>query len=301
MGNLLQLFIRFGGFVTFVVVEAFCFFIIVQNNTEKNVIFTHSWGLFAGGVLEERQEWADYFGLSARVDSLMKENAVLQSQLANARTFQMPYRDTQFAILRDTLRKVDGSDSVIHKTMRPLYEFIAARVIGNSITGTNNWVMINRGSEDYIKPGMAVVSGKGVVGIARHVSRRFTSVMSVLHGQSRISASLKLSNGELPSGSVIWEGGDPALVTLRYIPKHFLEFIQVGTPVITSGMSGIFPKALPVGVVYESPTLDPENPYFLNIRVRLSQDMSSVQDVFVVKNAFSTEMDSTQLRQRNER
>ena len=300
MGNLLQLFVRFGGFVTFVLVEAFCFFVIVQHNDRQDAIFTHSWGILAGNVLEERQEWTDYFGLSERVDSLMKENAALQSQLANTRTFQMPYRDTQFLVLRDTLRKVDGSDSVVHKTSRPLYEFIAAKVVGNSITSANNWLMINRGTEDQVKPGMAIVSGAGVVGIARHVSRRFTSVMSVLHGQSRISAALKLKNGDLPAGSVVWEGGDPALVTLRFIPKHFFEFVEIGTPVITSGLSGIFPKALPVGTVYDKPTTDPENPYFLNIKVRLSQDMSSVQDVFVVKNAFATEMDSTQLKQRNQ-
>lgn len=297
MGNLLQLFVRFGGFVTFVLVEAFCFFIIVQYNDRQDAIFSHSWGILAGNVLEERQEWTDYFGLSERVDSLMKENAALQSQVANARTFQMPYRDTQFLVLRDTLRKVDGSDSVLHKTTRPLYEFIAAKVVGNSITSTNNWLMINRGLEDRVKPGMAVVSGRGVVGIARHVGRRFTSVMSVLHGQSRISAALKLKNGDLPAGSVVWEGGDPALVTLRFIPKHFFELVEVGTPVVTSGLSGLFPKALQVGTVYEKPTADPENPYFLNIKVRLSQDMSSVQDVFVVKNAFAAEMDSLARRE----
>lgn len=298
MGNLLQLFVRFGGFVTFVLVEAFCFFLIVQFNERQDAIFTHSWGILSGNVLAERQEWADYFGLSERVDSLMKENAMLQSQLASTRTFQMPYRDTHFLVLRDTLRRVDGSDSVVHKTTRPMYEFIAAKVVGNSITSTNNWLMINRGTEDQVKPGMAVVSGKGVVGIARHVNRRFTSVMSVLHGQTRISAALKLKSGDLPAGSVVWDGGDPSMVTLRYIPKHFAEFVEVGTPVVTSGLSGIFPKALPIGTVYESPVTDTENPYFLNIKVRLSQDMSSVQDVFVVKNAFAAEMDSTQLKQR---
>jgi rod shape-determining protein MreC len=298
MGNLLQLFVRFGGFVTFVLVEAFCFFLIVQFNERQDAIFTHSWGILSGNVLEERQEWADYFGLSERVDSLMKENAALQSQLAGTRSFQMPYRDTHFLVLRDTLRRVDGSDSVVHKTTRPMYEFIAAKVVGNSITSANNWLMINRGTEDQVKPGMAVVSGRGVVGIARHVNRRFTSVMSVLHGQTRISAALKLKSGDLPAGSVVWEGGDPAIVTLRYIPKHFAEFVEVGTPVVTSGLSGIFPKALPIGTVCENPMTDSENPYFLNIKVQLSQDMSSVQDVFVVKNAFSAEMDSTQLKQR---
>jgi len=296
MGNLLQLFTRFGGFVTFVLVEAFCFFVIVQYNERQDAIFTHSWGLFSGNVLEKRQSWADYFGLSERVDSLMKENAALQSQLANTRSFQMPYRDTQVLVLRDTLRKVDGSDSVIHKTTRPLYEFIAAKVIGNSITSTNNWLILNRGTEDQVKPDMAVVSSRGVVGITRHVNRRFSMVMSVLHRQSRISAALKLKTGDRPAGSIVWDGGDPALVTLRFIPKHFIEWIDTGTPVITSGMSGLFPKEIPVGTVYEKPTMDIENPYFLNIKVRLSQDMSSIQDVYIVKNAFAVEMDSLKLK-----
>ncbi len=296
MGNLLQLFIRFGGFVTFVLVEAFCFFLIVQYNEKQDAIFTHSWGIFSGRILERQQKALDYIGLSDRVDSLTKENAALQAELANTRVFQMPYRDTQFLVLRDTLRKVDGSDSVIDKTTRPHYEFIAAKVVGNSITSTNNWLMINRGTEDQVKPGMAVVSGLGIVGITRHVDRRFSMVLSVLHRQSRISAALKLKNGELPAGSIVWEGGDPAMVTLRFIPKHFIEFIEIGTPVVTSGLSGMFPKEISIGTVFDKPEADIENPYFLNIKVRLRQDMSSVQDVYVVKNAFATEMDTLQTK-----
>jgi hypothetical protein len=44
------------------------------------------------------------------------------------------------------------------------------------------------------------------------------------------------------------------------------------------------------------PKPDPENPYFLEIKVKLQQDMSNVRDVAVINNLFQPELDSLQLK-----
>lgn len=293
MRNLLQLFIRNGGFVTFVLLEVFCFYLVVKFNTEQNAIFTYSAGIFGGNMLEKRQQMLDYVGLNARVDSLLKENGELQSQLANARVVQMPYRDTFFTVLYDTLNRVD---SIRRRAVRPDYAFIAGRVIGNSISGANNWLIINKGSNDGLRPNMAVVTRKGVAGILRHVDPDFSMAMSVLHRQVKISASLP--KHENAFGSLVWEGGDPSLMTLKFIPKHIK--VLPGEPVVTSGVSLMFPKDIPVGVVEGEPEQDPENPYFLLMRVRLNQDMSTVSDVYLVNNLFGVALDTLQAKAKNE-
>ncbi len=298
MGRLLQLFMRNGGFVAIVLVEAFCFFLIVQFNTKQNAIFAHTAGVFGGTLLEKRQQTLDYLSYKERADSLALENERLQTKVANMQAMQLPYRDTFFTVLYDTLNRVD---SVRRRATRPLYAFIAARVIGNNISSVNNWIVLNRGSHDNVKPNMAVVSREGIVGIVRHVNPDFSMAMSVLHRQSRISASLRLrgqqsarkgkTERQEAAGSLIWEGGDPELLTLKFIPRHFN--VTIGDTIVTSGYSQMFPAGVVVGFVADNAQQDPENPYFWTLKVRPSQDMASVRDVYIVNNIFSEQIDST--------
>ncbi len=286
MGRLFQLLLRNGGFVTWVFVELFCFVVMVQYNTTQGVIWANTTEIFGARLLEKRQNIADYFSLSERIDSLNHVVDSLQTRLANARVMQVSIRDTHFLVSYDSLSL---SDSIRRRTIRPEYEFVTAKVIGNSITSANNWLIINRGSNDLVAPHMAVVSANGIVGIVRHVSPNFSIAMSALHRQTKITASLKKQK---TFGSLIWEGGDPQVMTLKDISKHFEDQIQPGDPVVTSGYSVMFPKDIPVGKVQGKAAPDPENPHFLVVQVRLSQDMSNLNDVSIVRNLYSAEIDS---------
>jgi rod shape-determining protein MreC len=289
VNNLLRLLLRNGGLVTFVFVQAICFYLIVQYNERQGSIWAHSSGLFSGGLLERRQKVSDYFSLSNRVDSLLSENAALQAKLANASSIQIPYRDTFFTVRYDSIM---GIDSLRKKILRPQFGFIAAKVINNSISGANNWLMLNQGSDEHVQTNLGVVTAKGIVGIVRHVDSKFSMVMSILHRQAKISACLP--KHESAFGSLTWEGGDPSIMTLRYIPKHF--DVKMGDLVETSGLSLMFPKGIRIGWVSSPPMQDKENPYFLIMNVRLSQSMASVQDVFIVNNLLKAEIDTMQTR-----
>lgn len=286
MRALLYLFIRNGGFVTFVLVEALCFFLIVEFNTRQNSIWAHSMGLFGGNVMQKRQKAFDYLSLDRQRDSLARENARLQEMLANERyqRLQLIYQDSTLMKYRDSLLR---ADTVRRRESRPAFDFMPARVVSNAISGANNFLMLDKGSADGVEANMAVVSRNGLVGITRHVTPHFSYVMSLLHRQTKISAKIKKYNA---FGSLIWEGGDPEIMTLRYIPKHFI--IEPGDTIVTSGFSQMFPKGLMIGRVEEKPKPDGENPYFLIVSVRLSQDMTTVEDVYAVKNRYAAEMDS---------
>lgn len=293
MGNLLQLFIRNGGFVTFVLLEVFCFFLIIQFNERQNAIFAHTSSVIGGNMLAKRQRVSDYLDLQERADSLAQENARLLADLANARMVQLPYRDTFRTVLYDTISHID---SIRHRAVRPDFRFVAARVISNSISSANNWLMLNRGTSDGVVPNMAVVSGKGIVGIVRHVDPNFCMAMSVLHRQTKISAALP--KHERAFGTLIWEGGDPTTMTMKFIPKHIR--VEAGEAVATSGFSAMFPKGLELGYIVDAPEQDPEYPNFNVAKVRLKQDMATVQDVYIVQNLFKTAIDSLQQKVKNE-
>lgn len=293
MGQLLQLIIRNGGFFTLLLVEAFCFYVTVQYNTKQNAIFTHTMGLASGNMLERRQKWVNYFSLEERADSLISANGALLAELAIAHVVQVPYRDTFLTVRLDTLHF--GDSTAVRKIARPQYHFIAAKIIGNTINSANNWLYLNRGKNDGLRPDMGVVTGKGIVGIVRHVDPNFSAVMSVLHREARISVTLK---NQKALGSLVWEGGDPSLMTLRYVPRHF--DVKVGDEIVTSGYSELFPRGVPVGKVASQPEPDKENQYFWIMQIRLSQDMSSVNDVYVVDNIFQTELDSLKQKVKDE-
>lgn len=292
MGRLLQLLAKNGGFMTFLLVELLSFYIIISFNTERNAIFSHTAGIIGGKILDKRKQWVDYGRLRKKADSLAIDNARLHEKLADARHIQVPYRDTIFIQDADTLLM---TDSLRRLSVRPQYEFIAAKTVGNSISGANNWLIVNRGSDDRIRPDMGVVSSNGVVGIVRHVSSHFSMVMSVLHHQTKISVVLKRNNA---LGSLLWEGGDPSIMTLKFIPRHFK--IKENDVVVTSGYSKMFPKGITVGHVTGEPKQDAENPYFWKINVRLSQDMASVDNVYLVNNIFYSELDSLNLKVKDE-
>lgn len=286
MGRLLQLLLRNGGFVTLVFVELFCFMLIVRYNTSQAVIWANTTDIFGGRFMERRQRVSDYFYLQERADSLATVVDSLQERLAWARHVQVPVRDTFYRVTYDS---ITGTDSLRRKYLRPLYEYVSARVIENSVTSVNNWLLLNRGKSDRIEPHTAVVTPNGIVGIVRHVSDNFSIVMSVLHSQTQITASVE---GTGAFGSLEWDGNSPEVMLLRNISKHFKEKIVPGARVVTSGYSLMFPKGIPVGTVVAPPAEDGENPHFLVVKVRLGQSVSDVTDVSVVRNLFSPEIDS---------
>lgn len=290
MGRLFQLLLKNGGFVVFIFVELLSFVLVVKYNTSQGIIWANTTEIFGGDLMERRQKVTDYFSLQERADSLARVVDSLQARLSNARVMQVPLRDTFFRVTYDSLSSID---SVRRKTIRPFYDFVAGKVIDNSITLANNWLVINRGKVDQVTPHMAVVSPKGIVGIVRHVSDNFCIAMSVLHSQTRVTAGLPAIGA---FGSLVWQGGDPTVMTLKDVSKHFQERIKPGDPVVTSGYSVMFPREMPVGTVMSNPSPDPENPHFLVVQVKLSQDMSNVSDVSIVRNLFATEIDSLKTR-----
>ncbi|MBK7935966.1 MAG: rod shape-determining protein MreC [Lewinellaceae bacterium] len=301
--------------MTFLLVELFCFYIILQYNDRQNAIFTHTMGLVGGNIQEKRSNLLAYTHLKEVSDSLIAENAHLRAQLSDARNIQVPYRDTFFLRELDSLA---SNDSLRRLMIRPQYEFIAGRVVGNSISGANNWLVINRGSSDNVQPGMGVVTKDGIAGIVRHVTPHFSMAMSLLHRQTKISVVIHRADAPAPSirdagndntagrrkepvrslGSLIWEGGDPSVMTLKFVQRHFK--VKENDLVLTSGYSQIFPKDILVGKVEGTPKEDPENLNSWIIRVKLNQDMATLNHVYIVNDIFYSELDSLNQKAKNE-
>jgi rod shape-determining protein MreC len=272
--TIFQLFLRNGGFIAFLLLEAYCFYLIVNHNTVQSEVWANTSLIAAGIAGDQQRRVTKYFSLEQKVADLEAENAQLRTQLSERSMMQIVLPDTFYSVRLDTAGQLKP---------RPNMRVIPATVLMNSISGANNWITLNRGWRDGVTVSSGVIARDGIVGIVRYVSEHYCMVMSVLHSQSKVSASVR---GKM--GSLVWKGGDPNTMTLLDIPKDITPVL--GDSVVTSGASLMFPNQHLVGRV--SGFFLEEGSNFYTIKVLLSHNMGSAGSVYIVENMFKTELDS---------
>jgi rod shape-determining protein MreC len=157
------------------------------------------------------------------------------------------------------------------------HEYITARVVRNSISKRENFIMVDRGSLDGVERGMAVTSLDGtIVGYVEGVSAGNAICVSVLNTEFRASGMFP-STGHF--GSVSWQGGDPRTVRLSEVPKYAV--VERGDTIVTRSSLN-FPEGIFIGTVENFKTDDARAS--LDIDVRLGVDIAALQGVLLVKN-----------------
>lgn len=189
------------------------------------------------------------------------------------------------AVLRKQLLQREESIEQLHATALGQYDLIPARVINNSIVGTKNYLTLNKGAMHGVAPGMGVMSAEGIVGRVKAVSDRFVTVISLLHTSMQVSA--KLSNAEV-LGTVQWPGNDPLRAQMLYVPRHVQ--VEAGDTVVTSGYNATFFEGTVIGHVKQ--VLLRKEASFYDIELTISTDFSTLQHVYIVKNALKQEKDA---------
>jgi len=257
------------AFFTFLFLELFCAWLIVQNNAYQGSKFFNSSNGLVAAMNSFSQGVRDYFMLTEVNRTLSEENALLKRKL-NLQPIAVALPNN--TILRDS--------SEIGQ-----YEYFSAKVVNNHVDMVKNFITINKGREDGIEPGMAVVSPLGVVGKVKLVSNHYGVVTSILHVDVMVSAVLKRTEHV---GTIQWNGKNPDQVEFNYIPPHVQP--TVGDTVVTSGYNAVFPEGVMIGVI-SSVDLN-KDALFYDIKVRLSQDFRKLSWVTVVKNNRGPEQDS---------
>ena len=123
---------------------------------------------------------------------------------------------------------------------------------------------------------MAVVSPNGIVGVVNGVSKRFSTVMSLLNTDLHISAKIKKNNY---FGSLSWDGKNYREAILYEIPHHVP--VSKGDTIITSGFSTIYPEGVLIGTIKD---FEVKGGNFYEITVRLSTDFKNLTYVNLVSN-----------------
>ena len=221
----------------------------------------------AGGWYQGVHSVSGYFDLKRENDRLAAENAMLKAQMESS---DISYTDSVFT----------KNDTVY----RQRYSYTEARVIKNSWSQQNNYIMINKGSTHGIKPDQAVISPEGIVGVVMSVSDNFATIMPVLHSDSRNSVKVKRTG---ISGSLVWDGMDFRYAQVIDVPATH-QFEDNDT-IITSGLANDFPEGVPVGYVVEAVPLSGSG--FYRVKIRLATDFNKLDHVYVINNRFRDEQE----------
>ena len=266
MRSLFRFLIRNYFVMMFLALEAISFSLMVSLNNYQRVAFVNSSNDLVGTLYERFSHLDDYFSLSRTNARLAAENASLRKQL-------------EFRIRNQEKYPVNRPDTVD----APAYYFASAKVISNSVNKQFNYITLNKGSRQGIKPDMGIISADGVVGVITNVSPNYSTGLSILNKRLSIPAKITKNNY---FGALVWDGEHSNTADLKEIPFHII--VNVGDTVVTSGFSSIFPEGIMIGTIKNFDVETGTN--FYNIKVDLSTNFRTLKYVEVVKNTKQDEL-----------
>ena len=174
--------------------------------------------------------WNRYIFLVGREESnkrLREQNSQLVEELIKYREgYQEGIRLQKILKLRDSLP----------------FPTLAARVVGRNPSSIFKMILINRGGSDGLRAGLPVMAVPGLVGRILETSWHVSRVLLIIDENSNISALLQESRAQ-----GVLQGASSSGCNLKYVSKAM--DVKVGEVVISSGLDGVFPKGLPLGVV----------------------------------------------------
>jgi rod shape-determining protein MreC len=268
MSQLFGILYKIRHFFIFLILQGICFFLISKNNVYWEVTAFNSTNSFVAKSMSLNQSIHEYINLDKINDQLVLENKTLRTQLTKKNEDQA---------LQNTGYKVDSNAS-------NRYSYVVAKVIKSSQNLSDNYITIDKGSKDGLKPGMGVICPQGVVGQIMTCNENYSRISSILH--SNFSISSEILNKTLKKENVRalgigkWESGNPSIISLNNVDRF--KSIFKGDTVVTSMQNSVFPPQIMVGRISKLQVNQTEA--FYQINVRLSTDFSSLIYVYVVNN-----------------
>jgi len=264
MRQLLNFLHKYNYWFLFLLLEGISIVLLVRFNLYQQSVFFNTANEVAGKVYGVSGRVKSYLNLQTVNDELLARNMALEERVLSL--------EKRLRIPSDTLRykSMDGAEGEI------LYVSYGARVVNNTINRPNNYITLDKGSEDGVKPEMGVVGPGGVVGIVFKTSPHYSLVISLLNSKSNVSC--KVANSGY-FGYLKWDGKDSRYAYLYDLPRH--ATFKLGDLVVTSGYSTVFPEGIVIGHINE--IRDSRDGLSYMLRVELATDFGIVSNVRIIQ------------------
>ncbi len=251
---------------TFILLEVAALALLHATSTLQDIWITRTSHRVMAFLWGSGETVRSQFQLDRLNRDLQAENARLQERL---RAYER--RDADQAELARMAEREAAS-----------YRYTPATVVKMSRNRTRNYIILNKGSEDGIRPQSGIISDRGVVGIVEAVDRHYSYGLTLMNPEMSVGARLGRTDVVAP---LSWDGRGTGRAILRDLPPHYE--LTPGDTVRTSGYSTIFPPGLPIGVTGSARLVDGST---LQVEVSLFQDFAALRYVTVVENLERTEI-----------
>ena len=258
MTPIIRFLIRYQKILLFLILEMIACLLFLKNSNYQQTQVAGIVTSFKGVVYEQISGVKKYFTLKAENQNLIAENLELRNKL-------------NYYMAVDTIHSGIKTDSLRHNK----YTYTSARIINNSTNKQQNFIILNAGEKQGIRPEMGVISNEGVVGMIIEVSENYSKAVSILNtGFRKFSGKLKRTDDY---GTISWDGISDRIIQLHDIIQQ--SDVLVGDTVITNQHSNIFPENILIGTVEKIKIKDG---IFYEIDVRLCQNLKRLQNVYVI-------------------
>ncbi len=205
------------------------------------------WGNYINlvGVKEENQH------LRQRVDKLAFENSLLVEQF----------------------KHYERLDQVLSFPRLDMIPYETAQIIGRDTIGRVRLLYINKGSEDGLKKNMPVITHRGLIGRTVRVALYSSKVLMISDVRSAVDAIVQETRDNL-----VVAGSNTNTLEVRYLKAE--SEVKAGDRVISSGLGGIYPKGLLVGIIEDIDTVSED--LFLSARLTPTADLDRIEEVLVL-------------------
>jgi rod shape-determining protein MreC len=229
-------------------------------------LFLPLFGL-AGSSHHLSQKTADV--LTSRSE-LLKQNQALREENERLRIESLQAAEA----LRENARLREQVD---WRQLQKKWTLKSATVVARDPANWWRTVQIDLGSRDGMKTNLPVLTSEGLVGRIASVSFARAQVVMIGDPDCKVPALV----AETRDMGIVGAGGplDRSLATLHcYSSKN--ANLKPGQNVITSDLSEIFPKGIPIGKIVD--TREVEYGLYTEARVKLAVNLSALEEVWVL-------------------
>jgi rod shape-determining protein MreC len=145
-----------------------------------------------------------------------------------------------------------------------------------------NWwrtLQIDLGSRSGVVTNLPVVTPEGLVGRVEQVGLNYARVVLIGDPNCRVAAVVE--NKDRDEGVIVSSSTsvpDESIVQLTYLPRQ--SRIEPGQRVVTSGLSGVYPKGIPIGYIIDIRSVGFD--LYMEARVKLAPNLRHLEHVWVL-------------------
>lgn len=214
-----------------------------------------------------------------RIKNVFAENVQLKKEVTEL--------SVEVASLKEKAIENERLRGLLNFTQDFSFDFVPVRVVARDPSIGNKTAIVNAGKSSGIQLYMPLVGERGVVGKVVQVMGNMSLVQLLKDPSSRTSV---LSRRTRTVSILGTQNGSDFYIQCR---KH--EDVVIGDTIVTSGLGGIYPRGLTVGVIDKLE--EDQDPLFKRARLQLSVDFERLDELFILRLSpqwvsFKSELDS---------